>query len=89
MRFIVIGEGRPAKALLDVLVKSSGASIDALVLKDPDTNPLSEFAHEHRVGVVDIGRFAQDASAIAVAPGAWLIDVEQHDDHSGRRARAV
>ncbi|MBX9775272.1 MAG: LLM class flavin-dependent oxidoreductase [Xanthobacteraceae bacterium] len=75
VRFVVIGEGRPARTLLDVLVRSSGASIDALVLKDPDTNPLSEFAREHRVGVIDIGRFAQDARTIAGAPGAWLINV--------------
>ena len=42
MRFVVIGEGRPAKALLDVLVEASGASVDALVLEDPESNPLAE-----------------------------------------------
>lgn len=73
--FVVIGEGRPARALLDVLAQSSGAAIDALVLKDPDNNPLSEFAREHGVPVVDVRRFAQDARQIAIAPGAWLINV--------------
>jgi methionyl-tRNA formyltransferase len=71
-RFVVIGEGRPARALLDVLAQSSSAAIGALVLKDPDTNPLSEFAREHGVPVVDV---CQDARQIAGAPGAWLINV--------------
>jgi methionyl-tRNA formyltransferase len=75
VRFVVIGEGRLATTLLDVLVQSPGASIDALVLKDPDTNPLSEFAREHRVGVVDINRFVQDAWTIVGEAGAWLINV--------------
>src|SRR5262245_57484985 len=73
--FVVIGEGRPARALLDVLAQSSGAAIDALVLKDPDTNPLAEFAREHGVLVVDVRHFAEDARQIARAPGAWLINV--------------
>lgn len=75
MRFVVIGEGRPARALLDVLAQSPGASIDALVLKDPESNPLAAFAREHDVPVVDVSRFPQDAERIAGPPGAWLINV--------------
>ncbi len=73
--FVVIGEGRPAKALLDLLVEASGVTIDALVLKNPDSNPLAEFAHQHDVPVVDVSRFAQETGRIAGKPGGWLINV--------------
>lgn len=75
MRFVVIGEGRPAKALLDVLVETPGASVDALVVKNPESDPLAEFARKHDVPVVDVSRFSQDPERIAGAPGGWLINV--------------
>lgn len=75
MRFVVIGEGRPASALLDFLVEASGAAIDALVLKNPDSNPLAEFAQQHDVPVVDVSRLTQETGRIAGKPGAWLVNV--------------
>ena len=71
MRFVVIGEGRPAKALLDVLVAASGATVEALVLKDPESNPLAEDARRRDIPLVDVFRFVQDIPQ----PGrSWLIN---------------
>jgi methionyl-tRNA formyltransferase len=75
VRFVVIGEGRPAKALLEFLVETAGATIDALVLKNPDSNPLAEFAHQHDVPVVDVSRLSQETAGIAGKPGGWLVNV--------------
>lgn len=71
MRFVVIGEGRPAKALLDVLVAAPGAEVDALVLKDPDDNPLSADARRRDIPLVDVTRFVQEGPQ---AGGGWLIN---------------
>jgi UDP-4-amino-4-deoxy-L-arabinose formyltransferase/UDP-glucuronic acid dehydrogenase (UDP-4-keto-hexauronic acid decarboxylating) len=75
VRFVVIGEGRPAKALLDVLVESPGASVGALVLKNPESNPLTEFARQHRLPVVDVSCFSQEIERLAGKPAGWLINV--------------
>jgi UDP-4-amino-4-deoxy-L-arabinose formyltransferase/UDP-glucuronic acid dehydrogenase (UDP-4-keto-hexauronic acid decarboxylating) len=71
VRFVVIGEGRPAKALLDALTSSAGASVDALVLKDPDGNPLAEDARKHGIALVDVSRLVEDVPRPA---GGWLIN---------------
>jgi methionyl-tRNA formyltransferase len=75
VRFVVIGEGWPANALLDVLVKAPGASIDALVLERPENNPLAEFARRHNIPVVDVTRFSAEADRLAGRPPAWLVNV--------------
>ena len=72
MRFVVIGEGRLAKTLLDFLVEASGASVDALVLKNPESNPLAEFARQHDVPVVDVSRFVKE---IRGSGWGWLVNV--------------
>lgn len=71
MRFVVIGEGRPAKALLDVLVAAPGATVDALVLKNPESNPLAEDARRRDIPLVDVSRFVQD---VPQPGGDWLIN---------------
>ena len=75
VRFVVIGEGRPAKVLLDSLVETPGASIDALVLRNPESNPLVEFAGGYDVPVFDVRSISQEAERIAGQPGGWLINV--------------
>ena len=74
MQFVVIGEGRPARAVLDVLVEAPGASVDALVLKSPESNPLTEFARRHNVSAVDVCSFSREAERLAGKPGGWLIN---------------
>jgi methionyl-tRNA formyltransferase len=74
VRFVVIGEGRPAKALLDVLVETQGASVDAIVLKNPESNPLAEDARRHAIAVVDVSRLARDLPPLGGKPGGWLIN---------------
>lgn len=71
MRFVVIGEGRPAKALLDVLVAAPGALVDALVIKDPESNPLAADARGRDIPVVDVSRFVQE---VPQPGGGWLIN---------------
>jgi methionyl-tRNA formyltransferase len=71
VRFVVIGEGRPAKALLDVLVAAPGASVDALVLKSPESNPLAADARGRNIPVVDVARFVQE---VPQTDGGWLIN---------------
>ena len=75
VRFVVIGEGRPAKVLLDSLVETPGALIDALVLRNPESNPLVEFAGGYDVPVFDVRSISQEAERIAGQPGGWLINV--------------
>jgi methionyl-tRNA formyltransferase len=74
VRFVVIGEGRPARAVLDVLVEAPGVSVDPLVLKSPESNPLTEFGRRHNVSVVDVCSFSPEAKRLAGTPGGWLIN---------------
>jgi methionyl-tRNA formyltransferase len=74
VQFVVIGEGRPAKAVLDVLVEAPGVSLDALVLGNPESNSLAEVARRHDVPVVEVSRFAREAEGLAGKPGGWLIN---------------
>lgn len=71
MRFVVIGEGRPAKALLDVLVAAPGVSVDALVVKDGESNPLAADAITRNIPVKDVSSFVQQ---VPRADGGWLIN---------------
>jgi len=75
VRFVVIGEGRPARAVLENMVEAPGASVDALVLESPASNPLTEFARQHDVPVVDVDRFSREAEQLAGTAGGWLINV--------------
>src|SRR5262249_17546419 len=75
IRFVVIGEGRPARAVLGAMVEAPGASVGALVLESPATNPLTKFARRHDVPVVDVGRFSREAERVAGEAGGWLINV--------------
>lgn len=75
MWFVVIGEGRPARALLEAMVRAPGAAIDAVVLRNPESNPLTEFSHRHEIPVVDVRRFSPEIERLARKPGGWLINV--------------
>lgn len=72
--FVVIGEGRPAKVLLDSIVCLPDASIRALVLDNPARNPLAEFAQKHGIPVLDTSTFAQEAEGLAGKQRGWLIN---------------
>jgi methionyl-tRNA formyltransferase len=71
VRFVVIGEGRPARALLDVLIAAPGVSVDALVLKGPESNPLAADATARNIPVVDVARFVRE---VPQTGGGWLIN---------------
>jgi len=73
--FVVIGEGRPAKTLLDVIVGAPEATVDLLVVEDPARNPLSEFARRHDITVVDKCCFAPGGQWPVNGAGGWLINV--------------
>jgi methionyl-tRNA formyltransferase len=73
VRFVVIGEGRPARALLDVMIKTPGASIDAFVVEQPTRNPLAEFACRHGIRVVDKCGLTATCRQLTNGPDGWLI----------------
>lgn len=75
VRFVVIGEGHPAKALLNALLEDPGALVQAVVLREPGLDPLADIAAKHRVAVADISRFSNDAERLAGKPGCWLVNV--------------
>jgi methionyl-tRNA formyltransferase len=66
----MIGEGRPAKALLEVIIKTPGA---ALVIEEPTRNPLTEFACRHGITVFDKWHLTAACRQLANRPDAWLI----------------
>jgi methionyl-tRNA formyltransferase len=71
--FVVIGEGRPAKAILDVIVAAPGATVDALFVEQPTQNPLSEFGSRHDIAVLDKSELTAACPRIVERPGCWLI----------------
>ncbi len=74
MSFFLIGEDRPAKALLQVMIASRDVTIDALVIEDPARNPLSTFAAQHGIAVLDKRRFIEQ-QGLSDRPGTWLVNV--------------
>jgi methionyl-tRNA formyltransferase len=72
--FVVMGEGRLARTLLEVTVKAPGATIEALFVEEPARNPIAEFANRHGIRVVDKGRFAAECQRLANRAGGWLIN---------------
>lgn len=76
MSFIVVGEGRPARTLLELMVAEPGATIEALVVDDPAHNALAEFARRHRFPVVDKRHFTAGCQSLADERQCrWLINV--------------
>jgi methionyl-tRNA formyltransferase len=71
--FVVIGEGRPARAVLDVIVAAPNATVDALVIADAQRNPLAEFARRHALAVVDTGELLGECRRLAGVSEGWLI----------------
>lgn len=72
--FVVIGEGRPAKAILDVVIAAPGATINALFVEEPMRNPLAEFAGQHGITVADKLNIAAECQRFADTPAGWLIN---------------
>jgi methionyl-tRNA formyltransferase len=71
--FALIGEGRPAKAILDTIIAARGSTIDALVVDEPKGNPLVEFGVRHGATAVDKHRLASECRRMARRPDGWLI----------------
>ena len=72
--FVVIGEGRPAKAVLDVIIAAPGATINALFVEEPTRNPLAEFAGQHGITVLDKRQLASECRRMTNTPDCWLIN---------------
>lgn len=72
--FFVVGEGRPARAVLDAMVKTPAATVDGVALVDPPTNPLAPFAQAHGLPVMEVARFLTEAKTLPLQPGGWLIN---------------
>ncbi len=72
--FVVIGEGRPAKAVLDVITAAPGTTIHALFVEEPTRNPLAEFGGRHGIAVLDKSQLASECRRIANTPDCWLIN---------------
>jgi methionyl-tRNA formyltransferase len=72
--FVVIGEGRPARVVLDFMVEEPGVSVGAMVLENPVRNPLAEFARRHKIAVFDTQKFTREAERLAGGMGGWLIN---------------
>ena len=72
--FVVIGEGRPARAILDVIGNAPGATINALFVEAPRQNPLAEFAGQHGINVFDKGELASECRRLADSADTWLVN---------------
>jgi methionyl-tRNA formyltransferase len=72
--FVVVGEGRPARTLLEVMVKAPDAAVEALFVEEPARNPVAEFAKRYGIRVVDKSRFAVECQHLANRAGGWLIN---------------
>jgi folate-dependent phosphoribosylglycinamide formyltransferase PurN len=73
VRFVVVGEGRPAKAIVDAIIRTGAATIDALLVEEPAHNPLAEFATRQGIAVMDTRRIATEYARTAHEPNRWLI----------------
>jgi methionyl-tRNA formyltransferase len=71
--FVVIGEGRPAKAILDVIVAAPGAAIAALFVERPTHHTLAPFAGGHGIALFDQHQLSRESRRIAGAEDSWLI----------------
>lgn len=73
VRFVLIGEGRPARALLDVMIKTPGASIDALVVEEAARDQFAELVSRHGIRLLDKDRLAAACQQLTSGPDQWLI----------------
>lgn len=71
--FVVIGEGRPARAILDAIGQAPGATIDALFVEAPGQNPLAEFAGQRGIKVFDKSALAPECRRLADSADVWLV----------------
>jgi methionyl-tRNA formyltransferase len=72
--FVVVGEGRPARTLLEVIVKAPDAAVEALFVEEPARNPVAEFANRHGIRVVDKRDFTSECQHLANRADGWLIN---------------
>jgi UDP-4-amino-4-deoxy-L-arabinose formyltransferase/UDP-glucuronic acid dehydrogenase (UDP-4-keto-hexauronic acid decarboxylating) len=73
VRFVVVGEGRPAKAIVDAIIRTGDATIEALLFEEPARNPLAEFATRQGITVIETRRIATECARMAHEPNRWLI----------------
>jgi len=71
--FVVIGEGRPARAVLDTIIAAPNATVDALVIADAKHNPLAEFAGRKALAMADTGDLLGECRRLAGRSQGWLI----------------
>jgi UDP-4-amino-4-deoxy-L-arabinose formyltransferase/UDP-glucuronic acid dehydrogenase (UDP-4-keto-hexauronic acid decarboxylating) len=74
-RFVVAGEGWPARAFLERAVAARGATVDALILEHPTRNPLAELAQRQDIAVVDKSDLAVACRDLTCGPERWLISI--------------
>jgi len=72
--FVVIGEGRPATAVLDAIIAAPGATIEALIVEEPTRSPLAGFAGRHGIAVFDKRHITSVCQRFTQRPGEWLIN---------------
>ena len=70
--FILVGEGRPARAVLDSICAAPGATVEAVVVEDPANSALAAFAAKSGIAVMDKAAFAIGMRS-EHRNGAWLI----------------
>jgi UDP-4-amino-4-deoxy-L-arabinose formyltransferase/UDP-glucuronic acid dehydrogenase (UDP-4-keto-hexauronic acid decarboxylating) len=73
IRFSLIGEGRPARATLDLLLAAPNAVVDKLALTDPQTDALAQYARRRGVDVVDVKGFLTESAVPVASRDGWLI----------------
>lgn len=75
--FVVVGEGHPAKAILDVILATPETLVERLAVEDPTHSALSAFAVARGITVMGKSAFAACSQRdwSAGRNGGWLINV--------------
>jgi UDP-4-amino-4-deoxy-L-arabinose formyltransferase/UDP-glucuronic acid dehydrogenase (UDP-4-keto-hexauronic acid decarboxylating) len=71
--FVVIGEGRPARAVLDVIIAAPNATAEAMVIADAERNPLAECAGRQALAMVDTRDLLGECRRLAGRSEGWLV----------------
>src|SRR5258705_11054187 len=71
--FVVIGEGRPVRAVLEVIIAAPNATAEALVIADAERNPLAECAGRQALAMVDTRDLLGECRRLAGRSEGWLV----------------
>jgi methionyl-tRNA formyltransferase len=73
--FILIGEGRPARAVLDAICAAPGAAVQMVAVEDPASSTLAAFAAKSGIAVLDKAALAtcMQSDRPTQRDRAWLI----------------